>query len=578
MCRVVHVWGLVAWLCAGPADVAAAPQLQVRSRTAWAVQTQRDATGSLHVRARLVDSAGRGVAAAEVRWQSDASLGAPTADGGQCPAPWPATDDEGWTSWHCDAVRDKPTALDGTLHFDGNTAYGAAAAPIHLDPAKASPRLQLLQPLQRVWASGPGYVQRLQASDPQREDAPIAGLAVQIAVDGRQALVLRSDTRGEASIHLPWQALGGLGLHQFRAVTADETVNAAELTWSVELRTRAEVAVAVTVAEDATACSDGEAARRGDYCLWGRAVAWQPTGQQPLAGATVTIEADDRPIGTLLSDNDGRFAAILRQPALQPLAVRDRVTLGVRVAPAQPWVEEGRSPPQVLAVATTGTAFERALPPLLAGLAVVAGAWLWRRQRGRHVARRLQEQVQAGLPEAWVQWGPARAQPSHRLQGQVRHGEYEGQSVPAALTLTAVQGGDVVSIDAADGQFDIDGIAPGTWTLTVTCDQHMPLVQALQFPHDGRLLGCVLCPTSCRALVRDDLSAAIRRTTGQGIDWLGETPRQAAARWWRQLRRGQREARNSTRLAERAIYGRHTAAADVSTVRRALEDAERGGR
>lgn len=576
-CRRVAAMWVVAGAVAGAApSLAAAPKLQLQSRTAWSVHSERGADGDVIVAARLVDAAGRPLAGAAVRWQAEWLDDRGKVTEAACPVHAATTDAEGQWSWRC-AQAKAAQQLEATLRYEGSDAYGGASQRLRIDLALPTPQLTLLTPQKRWLLGDAAWTVRVRATDPQRGGAPLANLELVVQLDGRDQLRVRTGSSGEAAWSLPWSAVGGLGPHTARVATQGSQVNAAELSWQIELATRAGLVATVQAAGEAGACGHDADLTRGDACLTGRVTAWYVDGSRPLREATVTVRVGDRSVGALLSDSDGWFHATLRRAALLPLQHDGQVALTLHAAASEPWIDEGWSEPLVWTVGRASTAAERWGAAVVAALGLVGLGWAWRRRSALRRAQRQQQLAESGLPAAWLQWGPQRSAESRRLRGQVCDGE-SGLPMAARMTLTAAADGRLLPIDVTDGAFEVDELEPGEWWLSVDADQHMPLRQMLTFPHDGRLDGCVLRPSSCRAVVRDDFSAAVRRATGERMDWGRETPRQAGNRWSRWLRRGHAEVRGATRVVERALYGRHTTAQDVAQVQQSLDSVDKGAR
>ncbi len=455
------------------------------------------------------------------------------------------------------AEEDPPSEIRVEADFAGDANHGDAHAELTADLGKAPAELVIVLPTSR-WTLGRGAWSMVATA--QSGGEPLAAVALSLRIDGRQVLELRTDASGKAQASLPLAGIDGLGNHRVAVELAPtERVNGAQA------QAMFAIIDAVDVRVQARPGREGETCGADDWCLSGTARRYG--SGQAHADAAVTIYADRQIIGTLVSDEQGRFAAVLRSEALEHYAKGSEVEVAAQVAGGRPFVDDGWSDVFKLQL-PRGPAWREWLAAA-AVAALVLGALLralWQRRQAKLRSRELEESA-AGLRGDAIVYGRQGDQLSTRLAGTVLHGE-TGRPMPAELWLLR---GDVrVDILSDFGSFANDSSPHGAWTLHVRAADHELLTAELQVPHDGRFDGCILQPVSCRAVVRGNLAEAVRKASGRGVDWGRETPRQVEPRWARHLRRGQLEVREAVRVSERALYGERTDAGVVGEVKDAL--------
>lgn len=483
---------------------------------------------------------------------------------------------------------DSLTAAARLIHaetrFAGSAQLGEASAELVLDLDKLDAVLELT-------VAAEGSEREADVGDPSRPtevrtdaaavavqvlaragDLPLAGASVQVAVDGKAWLVLRTNVDGAASAVLPVSALGAPGPHALTVhLAADPQHNAADA------GERLLLLAAVQVDLKLRPGADGEPCAVGDWCVEGNVhalrseVAGTTPERRPVRDAAVSLHADRRQLGTLVTDADGRFAAVLRGASLQKLFAPGPIGVVARAHVPAPHHDLGLSAIAVLDLPPPAglSGWYYGGPMLALALAALVGR-LRARQRERALLAQT-EATSAGLPSQAMRPGEPGA-PSCVVRGQVLHGE-SGRPVGARLTLLATAGADTVpvqEIDSEDGQFGFDPAPPGRYLLRVACPEHEPLQVAVDLPHDGAFEGCALLPPSCRAVVRGSFAASVRRFTGRAVDWAVETPREVEPRWATSVRRGHGEVRDAVRKVERALYGARTHPDDVAVARQAL--------
>ncbi len=441
--------------------------------------------------------------------------------------------------------------------YAGDASHGEAQAELMADLGKAAAQVKVTLASTRWNRAGPAWSVTANATS-DGEVLPAVPLALRI--DGKQVLEMRTDSTGTAQASLAVGSVGGLGNH----VATVELAPTDRLNGALD-EVRFSLVDAVDVQIQVQPGREGQACGSDDWCLSGTA---RRQGEaRPHGTAAVTIYADKQIIGTLVTDEQGRFAAVLRSEALERYARAGKVEIAAQVAGGRPFVDDGWSPVLSLAL-PQGPAWREWLAAGAVGLLLLGAGLraLWRQRQARLLRRELEDSA-AGLHGDAIVFGQQSAQPSFRLSGSVRHGE-TGRWMGAEIWL---ERGDLrVDVPCPQGQFALDALAEGDWTLRVRAADHELLSAELQMPHDGRYEGCTLQPTSCRAVVRGSLAEAVRKASGRGVDWGRETPRQVEPRWARYLRRGHLEVREAVRVSERALYGQRTDEQLVVDVKDAL--------
>lgn len=571
----------VGWLGLGQAQSAYALTVQVRSRTALSLRVQTlDARGAptLTVSGQLRDAAGNGVGGAPLRLHV-VILGAASQDNQLRAArtapdapPRPAALPELVTTladgtFAASVPLDQPLTaaeLHAEVDYAGSDWLGPSHAETLLALDKPTAELRLHSAVSDVTTAAPVWPAQVSL---RLADGPLAGATVQILVDGAVVESVATDAAGRAAVDLPTERLGKPGLHRVQAaLDAGPSWNAALA--QVEVRLLGAVRVSLL---------HGAGCDGGDWCVTGQ-VQLDGADATPVAGAAVVLHAGQQELGRLVSDASGAFAAKLHGAVLTERLPPGPAQLVAHVPAPGPWLHEGWSAPLAIVVpAPQGLGGW----PYAVGLATVALTWLglWLRQRrAQRNAAEAAEAALAGLPSTALHHIGPEAPPSCRLRGQIWHGEYH-RPVAATLYVCDEAGNRVQTLVCDASGFDVE-LTPGSWQVMVELDEHEPLTLPVVLPHDGTWDGCVLRPASCRAVVRGHFAAAVRRATGQSIDWGSDTPRSVEPRWAQALRRGHAELRAAVRAVERAMYGPRTDLAAVEQAQRAVqstEDANRSG-
>lgn len=555
---VLAVLAFLPALLSAIARPAAAARLQLRVRTELSLEwLLRD--GALQVSGRLVDSAGRGVAQAPV-------VVAAVVQGADRAVTSAVTDDQGrWTCQTGLGGLEVGAAVHVEAEFAGDASRGEARAETAFDIAKPQTQLQLLGAQKRWSSAGPPWSLALQVRTMQADGqpgAPLVGAEVDLLLDGKPFLHLRSDSRGQLTAQRPLEALGALGPHRLSALLLEGvTHNPTALHWTIESVAALEVRLEAHPGRD----GDGPCGE-GDWCVQGRVTL--AGSNQPVQDAAIAVFSAQRQIGALTSDAEGRFAAVLRGQALRQLLRQERIEVVAQASVGKPWIESGWSEVITLQLAPPPRWVEWTGGAALVLLAAAAGVRQWLKKRRQAEQLRRAEAEQAGLPPENLVAGVALEGGSRTLSGAVFHGE-TGRPCAAQLWL-ASQGQAPRQLASADGHFSEVGLADGAYVLRVELAEHDPLVLELSVPHGGAFEGCELRPASCRALVRGSFASALRRMTGAGVDWGRETPRIAEPRWAQHSRRGRLEIRDAVKSTERALYGPHTPPELVDEVRQAI--------
>jgi hypothetical protein len=476
------------------------------------------------------------------------------------------TDDQG--RWSCQpglGGLEVGAAVHVEAEFAGDASRGEARAETTFDIAKPQTQLQLLAAQKRWSSAGPPWSLALQVRTLQADGqpgTPLVGAEVDLLLDGKPFLHLRSDGRGQLTAQRPLEALGALGPHRLSALLLEgETHNPTALHWTVESVAAMEVRLEAQPGRD----GDGPCGE-GDWCVQGRVT--MAGSMLPVQDAAIAMFSAQRQIGALTSDADGRFAAVLRGEALRQLLRQERIEVVAQASVGKPWIESGWSEVIALQLAPPPRWVEWTGGASLALLALAAGVRRWLRKRRQAEQLRRAEAEQAGLPPENFVAGVALEGGSRVLSGVVFHGETGRPG--AARLLLASEGQAPRQLASADGRFSELGLADGAYVLRVELPEHDPLVVELSVPHGGAFEGCELRPASCRALVRGSFASALRRMTGAGVDWARETPRIAEPRWAQHSRRGRLEIRDAVKSTERALYGPHTPPELVDEVRQAI--------
>jgi hypothetical protein len=563
-------WVVVALLVLAPVP-GSASRLAVRARTLLQV-TAAEEGESVVVRGRLVDArmgsaaVDSGIAGAELaltlvqhhtgNGPTRIAVNANTGDDGRFQAP---------------VERHRLHPGERTLHVEaryaGGARLGSAAAELLVDLDKPEVTLELSGVPKRLAGDAPGMTVDVAAHS---GDLPRIGMAVQLTLDGKPLLALRTGPDGHAQGTLPLPQLGAPGPHVLRALAEPApgwNAGMAEVRFE---RVQA-VAVELTVQPGSPAQKCG--ARDG--CLEGRVIAFDGPREgngtvRGIPDAAVTLHADQRQLGALVTDADGHFAAVLHGDVLLRAFRPGPLGIVARAAVPRPYHEIGWSgiavfdlapPPEVLP-----WVYAVALVLIVGGL---VARQAWRRRAERALIERL-ESGAAGLPlESVRRTGPG-GEPGCRLRGRVVHGE-TGRGAPTRLTVQPLAGGPpAVEQVCKDGTFRIDSLAPGAYDLEALAADHEPLRLRLDLPHDGTWDGCELLPASCRAVVRGAYSQAVRRTSGRPVEWGKETAREASVRWTA----GQRRRQEAVAAVELALYAGGDASERAAEAKSALTKAE----
>lgn len=554
------------------ASWAARVHLRIRTELTlnWSLRQQ-----GVELSGTLVDGAGRAVAEAPV------SLAAVVAGGERLTAV-ATTNAQGYWQW---AAELPALPVGSEVHVEANYAgdasRGDARAEQTFDIHKQLVLLEVESPQKRWITGGPLWTATVRAV---LAGAPLAGAELEVLLDAKLWQRLHTDARGEVILQRPATALGALGPHKLLARTAETAErNAAQLAWTVELGGALEVKLqaraggqdavapgqrseAIAGAPPPPSASCGE----GDWCLEGRVTL--SGSQQPMANAAVSLFAAQRQLGALTTDQDGRFAAVLRGDALRKLLRQPQIDVVAQASMGQPWIDSGWSEVVTLQLPEPTRWVEWSGGATLALLVVAAALRQWLLRRRRDAQARQAEAEQAGIPaESFVPGTPAE-RPSRGLRGVILHGE-TGQPCAAVVALLRSDG-QFLRLECPQGRLDVVDLQDGVYTLQVEVSEHELLAISLEIPHMGAFDGCELRPASCRAVVRGNLGLALRRMTGVGVDWGRETPRVVEPRWAQHARRGRVEIREAIRASEKALYGAHTSPAVVTEVKGALHRVE----
>lgn len=548
--RAVWFATVVALSCAATVWPGSAEALRVRLRARTALTLQTEAGGAgLTVTGQLEDSRGKPVAAAGivVRARREGEGGA-RLDSQERLA---STDAAG--RFEVLFPRSVLGATEGTWQIEGRFAggpeHGESVATQSADLAKPDATLVLAMESERLRSSQITLALDVEA---RAGDWPIAGGAVQLAVDGRPLLVVRTAADGRATAQLSVATLGGSGLHRLTArIEADDAHNGAEAGRRLELVTAVEVELSLSPGSEGRACGEG------DWCLTGAVLALEGTAHRPVPSATVGLHADGYQLGLLVTDAEGRFAGVLRGTVLTTLFPPGAVGVVARAYVPAPFHETGLSAIAVIDVPPPPGLSGWWYGGPLIGLALAAVLLRWNSRRRERALLAQDEAKFAGLPDEAVRRVGPGGQPSCVVRGRIVHGE-TGRPVAGELRLLLEGAPTPVDIPCPSGMFDLPGLTPGRHRLMVLCVEHEPLELALVLPHDGVFDGCELLPSSCRAVVRGSFAGVLRRVTGVGVDWRTETPRDVEPRWAAGVRRGHGEVRDAVRKVERALYGSHT--------------------
>jgi hypothetical protein len=529
----------------GPAE---ALRVRLRARTALTLQLEVGGAG-LTVTGQLEDSRGKPVAAAGVvvRALPDKGDGAPPARQERLASTDAAGRFEVLFPRSALGATERTWQIEG--RFAGGPEHGESVATQTVDLAKPDATLVLALETERVRSSQVTLAMDVEA---RAGDWPIAGGAVQLAVDGRPLLVLRTAADGRATAQLSVATLGGPGLHRLTArIEPGDVHNGAEAGRRLELVTAVEVELSLTQGHKGKVCGEG------DWCLAGAVLALEGAVRHPVPSATVGLHADGHQLGLLVTDLDGRFAGVLRGAVLSTLFPPGAVGVVARAYVPAPFHETGLSAIAVVDVPPPPGLSGWWYGGPLIGLALAAVLLRWNSRRRERALLAQDEAKSAGLPDEAVRRVGPGGQPSCVVRGRIVHGE-TGRPVAGELHLLLEGAPKTVEISCPSGIFDLHGLPPGRHRLRVACVEHEPLDIGLVLPHDGVFDGCELLPSSCRAVVRGSFAGVLRRVTGMGVDWRMETPRDVEPRWAAGVRRGHGEVRDAVRKVERALYGART--------------------
>jgi len=559
LCWILRAFSL---LCASLALLGLQPayalRIQLRARTDLRLQATQEAAG-LRLRGQLSDSRGAPVGGAAVVFAVVTGQG-PTVD------LQAMTNESGL--FDALVARDRlPEAAD-LVHvearFGGDPRLGESTAATTLDVQKLEAAIELHLETDRVAADAAPLEALL---DVRSGELPIPGAPVQILIDGRALVLVRTAGDGHARASIPIEQLGQPGRHVVQAaVLPSEQFNEASAA------ARVEVHMGLAVELHVRPGSAGQTCALGDWCLQGSVSLLSAQGPEPAPDCAISLHADRHLLGNLVSNADGRFAGVLRGAFVASLFAPGAVGLVAQAQSQQAFIDVGWSPIAVLDVP---------FPPQLSGwfygvpVLLLLGVTLLQRWRARRRERALlvrSEATSAGLPSEAVRRTSEVALPSCTLRGTILHGE-TGRPTPGTLTLqpfTATTLADPRCIHCPDGWFDTGELPTGRYLLRVACQEHEELLLPVDLPHDGTFDGCELLPSSCRAIVRGSFAAALRRWTGRGVDWTSETPRDVEPRWASAARRGQGEIREAIRRVDRALYGARTESPEVRSARQAI--------
>lgn len=444
--------------------------------------------------------------------------------------------------------------------YAGDLLHGPAQAELTTDLARDQPVLRAIDPPRRWTAAADAWTAQIAATV---GGEPLPAVPLELEIDGKPLLQLRTDAKGQASAAVPIAALGPAGPHRAKAkLAATPTANAAETEWSFDLHAVVELELSAEPGTGDAACGEG------DFCLRGRATLREAAAVAGLPDAVVQLFVDHRQVGALTSGADGRFDAVLHAEALQRFSGQTQLQLVARASANRPWTEAGYSPVVVIGGPAAPRWLEYGSLAVLAAAFAWAGLRFWRQRRRDQSMAEQAAAEQAGLPSTTLVDGADLGQACFELRATVLHGEL-GRPLACRAVLTA-PGGGLLVVQADDGVLLVDNLAAGTHQLSVTAEEHEPLHLAIEVPHTGKFAGCTLLPRSCRAVVRGAFAGAVLRHTGGPVDWSRETPRKAESRWAAHLRRGRQEIRDAVRLVERALYGPKTDPDRVTEVDRAV--------
>jgi len=466
---------------------------------------------------------------------------------------WPATEPEtnqGARMVHVEA------------QFAGSPALGESSAQQTLDLQKLDTLLEMRLTVIKLTTATLTLDVSIEAMS---GDMPIGDAEISLAMDSKTLVTVRTAADGHAEATLPVASWGQAGPHLLTArLEATEQFNAAEASQRLDLVG----AVAVDLQIEPGVA--GKPCGAEDFCVHGAVFTLRGATRQPVMAAAVSLHVERQQLGNLVTDSDGKFAAILHGDRLLKQFKPGSLGLVARAQVPMPFHETGWSPIAIV---------ELRPPPSLSGwlyggaLAALAGLGIIERWRARRRELELLDQREAdaaGLPSQAVRRSGEGGEASCVLRGQVVHGE-TGRPIAAQLSLTHV-GRELpeLHVDSPDGRFHVATIGVGRWVLLVTCAEHELLEVAIDLPHDGTFDGCELLPASCRAVVRGSFANSVRRFTGRAVDWSRETPRDVEPRWSRSVRRGQGEVRTAVREVERALYGVRTEPETVAQARQAI--------
>jgi len=563
--------GIVALVLLGWPSMARALRLALRARTDLRVQAAQEG-GALVLRGELTDIRQRPVSGQPLSFALVApdpaqpgrtarhDLTATTGSDGRFEVKVKLTD------LQVAAIPGEPAVAQMRLvhieaRYAGTPQLGDASAETLVDLEKVDTTLELVLEPAQVATDSPQLDVQLRAA---AGDMPWAAASIALAVDGKDLLVVRTAGDGRAFATLPIASLGTPGMHTLTArLDPGEQANGADVARRFALLAAVEVTLTLRPGGPGQRCA------AGDWCVEGAVQAVAGGAKTPVPDAPVTLSAERRALGTLITDPAGRFAAVLHGTQIARLFPPGPVGLVARAHVPLPYHEIGLSQVAVLEVPPPP-----GLPGWLSGVPMLAlaAAWFWRRWLARQRERALQaeaEATSAGLPSHAVRRVGEGGSVSCRLRGHLIHGE-TGWPAPGALTLHAeAPDARVLQFASEDGHFQVDP-GPGRYVLRVVCAEHEPLEIALELPHDGTYDGCELLPASCRAVVRGSFAAAVRRWTGRAVDWSTETPREIEPRWSGAVRRGQGDVREAVRRVERALYGAKTESTDAAAARQAV--------
>lgn len=545
-------------------------RVQLRSRTHLSLESaQRD--GGLALRGLLTDSQGRPVAAAAI------ALHLVVPKQGALPGEAQiASDLVGYTDTtgrfetvfavkHADSEQ---TLVHVEAHFAGTAMYGAADSEQLFDLAKADATLELKLPAAQMTTETAELDVEVLANS---GDLAVVDTPIELQVDDRAVLVVRTAADGRAHAILTLAQLGDAGVHRVRASIGQDTpYNPAQA------EQRLEVTVAVRIEITAKHGDADQPCGERDWCVDGTVQALHGKLPAPIADATVTLHADKHLLGTLVANKQGRFAAVLRAEQLGKLFAPGAISLVARAQVPLPFHEIGWSPLIALEIEPPAglSAWWYSVPIALLSLGAVLQRLLARRREKSLLAQ--QEATQAGLPAEVIRRAGAGGEPSCAVRGRVLHGEHgrgaSGEvSISRAISDNSAEVASAVArAELLDGRFAFADLSPGKYRLRAACQEHELLEIEFELPHDGLFDGCELLPASCRAVVRGSFAWSVRRWTGKAVDWGRETPREIEPRVAQALRRGHGEARDAVRHVEKALYGARTDVDEAAAAKLAL--------